>query len=194
MSTIAAPASAPAATVDCADPSGELRMASQRATFHQRRMSTIAAPASAPAATVDCADPSGELRMASQRATFHQRRMSTIAAPASAPAATVDLGKPRVPATDGVSRKLRALATRGGVDTSYCGATPPEILKQSGGNQTCRPVAVCGCRSVASTCSGVVLIGQKVRLLVEGPCCRSDLLLMFPVGIQISLDNISIIS
>ena len=34
-------------------PFGELRMASQRATFHQRRMSTIAAPASAPAATVD---------------------------------------------------------------------------------------------------------------------------------------------
>jgi hypothetical protein len=32
-----------------ARPSGELRMASQRATFHQRRMSTIAAPASAPA-------------------------------------------------------------------------------------------------------------------------------------------------
>jgi hypothetical protein len=30
-----------------ARPSGELRMASQRATFHQRRMSTIAAPASA---------------------------------------------------------------------------------------------------------------------------------------------------
>ena len=107
------------------------------------------------------ARPSGELRMASQRATFHQRRMSTIAAQREL---RRDGGprKPRRPSTDGGARNLRALGTRTVLNRAYSGATPREILHKPVRTQTCRHAAGCGCRSVASTYSGVKLIPRGI--------------------------------